>query len=161
LLNPYELTEVGYGYEFISDHHLTYYVYFTDVSATFGVVDCVFSFGFELKHVPPNTEPPHDHRVGDTIATIVESFFLQNENIIIYVPYDKDKKDKLRMRLFDFWFHRYRPWVTCPLHQERLTFRLTADNLLTVTAIYKIEQQALVQQILFHDLPKLIDEGKE
>jgi hypothetical protein len=161
LLSPYNVIEVQSGYEFSTDHAVTYYVYFTNVSETFGERDCVFSFGFEPKNVDPGADLPKDGRIGDTIARIIEVFFSRHNRVIVYVPYDKDKKDKLRMRLFDIWFAKYQPLLNCPeLCKDRVSLVYTEDAYMDVTAIYRAEQAELAQKILFGDLPEIWDASK-
>jgi hypothetical protein len=79
----------------------------------------------------------------------------------VYVPYDKDKKDKLRMRLFDIWFNKYQDKVTCPkLNKDRISLILSEEIYLDVTAIFRIEQAELAQRILFGDVPEIWDVSK-
>ena len=161
MLNPYEITVVESGYEFSTDNQIIYYVYFTDVSETFNERDGVYSFGFEPRNVTDQVLMPKDQRVGDTIAKIIESFFIKNKNVIVYVPYDKDKKDKLRMRLFDIWFNKYQDKVACPkLNKDRISLILSDEIYLDVTAIFGIEQTELAQKILFGDVPEIWDASK-
>ena len=161
MLNPYNVIEAHSGYEFSTDHGIIYYVYFTNVGDTFGEQDCVFSFGFEPKNIGSYHDLPKDGRVGDTIASIIESFFTQYENVIVYVPYDKDKKDKLRMRLFDIWFAKYQPLLNCPeLCKDRVSLVYAEDACMDVTALYRIEQTGLAQRILFGDIPDIWDASK-
>jgi Family of unknown function (DUF6169) len=162
LLNPYDIKVVHSGYEFLTDNQLNYYVYFTAVSQTFGEKNKVFSFGFEPKDIKDYSSIPPDQRVGDTIAKIMESFFNTNENVIVYVPYDKDGKDKLRMRLFSIWFNRYQGKLNCPaLSKDSVSLILNEKIYINVTAIFRIEQAQLAHRILFEDLPEIWRSSKE
>lgn len=91
MLSPYEIVVAGSGYEFTTSHQITYYVYFIDVSETFGEKSRVFSFGFEPKNQSHESALVKDVRIADTIAKIIDSFFIVNDNVIVYVPYDSIK----------------------------------------------------------------------
>ena len=44
---------------------------------------------------------PADHRIGETIAALLDNFFTINFDIIVYVPMATDGKSDLSLRLFE------------------------------------------------------------
>lgn len=96
MLTPYPLETTVKGYEFTTGNQVSYEVYFTDVTPSFtGVNVKVFSFGFDCLTIPLNIDPdnlPADSRIGETIVAILDDFFSNNTDIVVYVPMDTDKK---------------------------------------------------------------------
>lgn len=51
-----------------------------------------------------NNKSPRDPKVKDTITSIVEAFFSENENVLLYICETGDAKQAMRSRLFQYWF---------------------------------------------------------
>ena len=51
---------------------------------------------------------PGDPKFKETLMTIVEEFFRQNNDVMLYVTETKDKKQASRNRLFVRWFNTYK-----------------------------------------------------
>lgn len=62
-----------------------------------------------------NKKSPRDPKVKDTIISIVEAFFTDNENVLLYICETGDAKQAMRSRLFHYWFSSY-------LNKELFTF---------------------------------------
>ena len=62
-----------------------------------------------------NKKSPRDPKVKDTIISIVEVFFTDNENVLLYICETGDTKQAMRSRLFQYWFSTY-------LNKESFTF---------------------------------------
>ena len=62
-----------------------------------------------------NKKSPRDPKVKDTIISIVEAFFTDNENVLLYICETGDTKQAMRSRLFLYWFSTY-------LNKESFTF---------------------------------------
>lgn len=54
-----------------------------------------------------NKKSPKDFKVRDTIVAIVEAFFNDNENVLLYICETGDEKQSVRNRLFQYWFSSY------------------------------------------------------
>ena len=62
-----------------------------------------------------NKKSPRDPKVKDTITSIVEAFFSENENVLLYICETGDAKQAMRSRLFQYWFSSY-------INKELFTF---------------------------------------
>lgn len=54
-----------------------------------------------------NQPSPGDSKFRQTLMAIVEEFFRQNNDVMLYVTETKDKKQASRNRLFVRWFNTY------------------------------------------------------
>lgn len=54
-----------------------------------------------------NKKSPKDSKVRETIVAIVEDFFNNNENVLLYICETGDDKQAMRNRLFQYWFSSY------------------------------------------------------
>jgi hypothetical protein len=141
------------GYEFTTFRQVIYQIYFTDVTPTFpGVSVKVLSFGFDCigipKHFNIGSLPP-DSRVGETIAAVLDDFFSRHTDVIVYVPMHTDGKAELRLRLFDFWWHRYRHRMNCQdVEKDKYIFSYSDDEFIA-TMLYRVEVRSEIQKIIF------------
>ena len=62
-----------------------------------------------------NKKSPRDSTVKDTIIAIIEDFFSNNENVLLYICETGDAKQSMRNRLFQYWFSAY-------LNKSQFTF---------------------------------------
>jgi hypothetical protein len=149
LLNPYDITTANSGrdYTFTTKREITYSVYFIDKSSSFGEINRVFEFGFFP--IGEHSCIPLDSRVGHTIALIFQDFFLKSDNVILYIPYAEDNKDKKRLLRFNRWFKSFNGKLKCPmLHMDTIKIVSEIDDIdLDVAAIYKPEQKELSQKV--------------
>lgn len=69
------------------------------------------SFGFATYQLiiinSNNKKSPRDAKLRDTIVAIVEDFFNNNENVLLYICETGDSKQAMRNRLFQYWFSSY------------------------------------------------------
>ena len=152
MLNPYQLVPTGKGYGFTTSYEVTYEVYFTDITPTFSGVNVkVYSFGFECvsaQQFSSTKNLPTDPRVGETIAFILNDFFIHNRDIIVYVPMDTDKRAKLRSRLFDIWWLRFRSRMNCgEIEKDQYTLKYPGDEF-TATMIYRLECRSEAKAVI-------------
>lgn len=157
-MNPYEIEDFQLqpGFEstgFTTDSGVKYYVYFKDISA--GGVR-IHSFGFEPIGYEMDDDFPHDHRIDDTIAKIVDVFFCGGRDMIVYYPHNDDKR---RLRLFNFWFYRHLKKLQCgEIDKDSVTFRYDTNTEITICVIFKPHCKEIAQQILYgNDLGELWD----
>ena len=54
-----------------------------------------------------NDKSPGDYKFKQTLQAIIEEFFLQDNEALLYVTETKDKKQAFRNRLFVRWFNTY------------------------------------------------------
>ena len=50
---------------------------------------------------------PRDQKMRDTVMLIIENFFNMNEAALLYICESGDGKQRMRSRLFEFWFSSY------------------------------------------------------
>lgn len=51
-----------------------------------------------------NKKSPRDNKVKETILLIIEEFFKKNQAALLYICETSDGKQKMRSRLFEYWF---------------------------------------------------------
>jgi hypothetical protein len=106
---PYNLSHPFPGYySFQTDHGLIYSIYCIDATESFGLDESfghtVFHFGLYLENPP--LKIPVDVRVEITVVDFVANQLSNNKNCVIYAGSPEGNKEKLRMRLFEFWYSR-------------------------------------------------------
>ena len=101
--SPYQITiaEDG-GYDFITSQGIHYTIYFDDDQPLGGCP----TFQFIIQKVE-HQRSPHDPNVEYTILTIVDQFFAENLNVLLYIFDDSDGREAKRNRLFLSWFNKY------------------------------------------------------
>lgn len=101
--SPYQITiaEDG-GYDFITSQGIHYTVYF-DIDQPLGGCE---TFQFIIQKVE-HQRSSHDPKVEQTILTIVDQFFRENLNVLLYICDDSDGREANRNRLFLAWFKKF------------------------------------------------------
>ena len=64
----------------------------------------VYQFGISN---PQGTKSPRDPKVRNTILAIIEEFFNKNKAALLYICETGDGMQKMRSRLFKYWFSIY------------------------------------------------------
>ena len=64
----------------------------------------VYQFGISN---PQGTKSPRDQKVRNTILAIIEEFFNKNKAALLYICETGDGMQKMRSRLFQYWFSIY------------------------------------------------------
>lgn len=64
----------------------------------------VYQFGISN---PQGTKSPRDPKVRNTILAIIEEFFNKNKAALLYICETGDGMQKMRSRLFQYWFSIY------------------------------------------------------
>ena len=82
---------------------------------------------------------PYDAKVSKTIEDIVERFFHNVINSMIYVCSDEDEKAKTRFKVFDRWYKK----------SEYKSFIVKIDNIIQFK-ISETETQKMYTSFLFH-----------
>lgn len=104
-ISPYkvEIADGGNSLIFHTQHGLTYevgfvedYTFFDENTYQFFIVEKNGSRFFK------------DVRVKETVWAIVEVFFQENKNVLLYVCDTSDGKQAIRDRLFEIWFYEYK-----------------------------------------------------
>ena len=89
-------------YKFVSDYDVSFSVGFEKND----LLESGESYQFALTNYE-GKKSPRDPKVRNTILAIVEEFFKKNEAALLYICETGDGMQKMRNRLFQFWFGIY------------------------------------------------------
>ena len=89
-------------YRFVSDYHVGFSVAFEEND----LLQSGESYQFALTNYE-GKKSPRDNKVRTTVLAIVEVFFSKNEAALLYICETGDGLQKMRNRLFHFWFGIY------------------------------------------------------
>lgn len=150
---PYkvERDEVTGSYDFVTYARVHISVYFD--------VDYMMSSGLSYQLIIGNANhrsSPRDHRIRQTIFSIVEEFFSQNQAAILYICETGDGKQSMRNRLFNYWFEayefnsRFSIHTTCVIDEEGIpnfaALIVRNDNPLIVEIVNEFMETARMLQ---------------
>lgn len=89
-------------YSFTTDNMAEFFISFEkDDILRSGIV---YQFGISN---PQGKKSPRDHKVRITILAIIEEFFNKNKAALLYICETGDGMQKMRSRLFQYWFGVY------------------------------------------------------
>lgn len=89
-------------YSFTTDNMAEFFISFEkDDILRSGIV---YQFGISN---PQGKKSPRDHKVRITILAIIEEFFNKNKAALLYICETGDGMQKMRSRLFQYWFSVY------------------------------------------------------
>lgn len=106
LLNHYDVEETEYGYSFITDSGITYFLTFIAYPA---VSDFLATniYMFNIERGDMSVGGQDDERIRNTVAFVLTAFFEKHEDALITIYDINDGKQYARKRLFDRWFEMY------------------------------------------------------
>lgn len=96
---PYTVWESDGLYSFKSEHGILFDVEFEQASAIAGTA--AYWFGIYNRS---HQNSPLDAKVQETVVSIIEEFFRQNPDILLYMCDTADNQQAVRARLFHRWF---------------------------------------------------------
>lgn len=102
LKSPYKIIINHGDFDFTTDYGIRYSVSFLE-DIPLGGCD-TYQFGFRRRD---DTHTPYDGKVKDTLITIINQFFAENENVLLYICDTSDGREEKRNRLFVHWFEEY------------------------------------------------------
>ena len=101
--SPYEVRKRGdETYSFITDSSIEIFVSFEKDD----ILQSGLSYQFGISN-PKGSKSPRDSKVRDTILAIVQEFFEKNQAGLLYICETGDGMQKMRNRLFKYWFSLY------------------------------------------------------
>ena len=100
--SPYEITLNNGDFDFTTDTGTKYSVSFLE-DVPLGGCD-TYQFGFRKRE---DTHSGYDSNVKDTLIAIIEQFFIENENVLLYICDTSDGREAKRNRLFVRWFEEF------------------------------------------------------
>ena len=124
-------------YQFITKNDITYRVAFLEDST----LTTVSTSGIEFDNVyqvvidkVSDQVEPFDYQVFLTIDTIINDFFANIENALIYVCSDNEGKDQIRNRVFERWYQNSQHKTT--ITKVDNTIILDETNVLYTSLLY-------------------------
>ena len=149
-VSPYEVTqrvESPCVFSFFTDYGIEYEIVIkaNDIFVPSGAyaLDIV-----NVWHQPS----PGDPKFRQTLMAIVEEFFSQNDDVMLYVTETRDDKQASRNRLFVRWFHAYE-------HSDRYVIRTAEgkmDGQMNFMAIILRRDNPRLQQV-FEEFDETIE----
>ncbi len=97
--SPYNVEYYGESIRFVTDYDVNYSVTFDDDNNSFYTV-----YWFNLTNLD-NQPSPGDKKVAQTVICIIEEFFRQNPDILLYMCSTEGDQQAQRARLFLRWFN--------------------------------------------------------
>ena len=99
--SPYDVHSVGDQYVFVTDTDIEYHVDFEQDSNPYYT-----AYWFNLAN-PGQQKSPGDKKIPQTVICIIEEFFRQNPDIMLYLCSTANDQQAQRARLFLRWFNGY------------------------------------------------------
>ena len=99
--SPYEVKEASGGYEFRTGGGILYRIRFL-VEAPIGGCD---TYQFALSKID-NEHSPYDPNISAITFIIIDEFFTEYENVLLYYCDSTDNREAGRNRLFIRWFEK-------------------------------------------------------
>ena len=96
---PYKVSALGKQYVFVTNYGLHYEVRFFEEMPIGGCETWQFSFA-----KAEDTLTPEDPYVRFTLFAIIDEFFIENEDVLLYICDTSDSREAARNRLFILWF---------------------------------------------------------
>ena len=96
---PYNVLEESGRIYFTTDYGITYIVSFDEEANPFYT-----AYWFNLTN-PEHATSPGDKKIAQTVICIIEEFFRQNPDILLYMCSTDDNQQAQRARLFLRWFN--------------------------------------------------------
>lgn len=101
-LSPYEVVLTDGDYDFVTAEGVRYSASFLE-DVPLGGCD-TYQFGFQKKE---DTHSSYDAKVKATLLAIIRQFFVENENVLLYICDTSDGREAKRNRLFLRWFEEF------------------------------------------------------
>lgn len=110
--SPYRVIRSDSGdYLFATDKGINYTISFTE---EFPLGGCM-SYQFCI-HNDNHIHGAYDNKISQTIITIIEEFFFQNLNVLLYICDTSDNREEVRNRLFIRWFKEFADKTKYTIH---------------------------------------------
>lgn len=103
---PYQVNKIADDLHvaFFTDYGVQYIAGFDRDDTTMPVTE---TYQFSIINFN-NKKSPRDPKVRETIIAVVEDFFAENQEVMLYICETGDGKQSMRSRLFEYWFNHYK-----------------------------------------------------
>ena len=100
--SPYKIILNNGDFDFVTESGTRYSVSFLE-DVPLGGCD-TYQFGFRKRE---DTHSGYDAHVKDTLIAIIEQFFIENDDVLLYICDTSDGREEKRNRLFVRWFEEF------------------------------------------------------
>jgi hypothetical protein len=112
---PYKVEQSENIYHFTTISGVSYIAYFIEIDSA--EINNLYSFSFETD----SNNTPFDPRTSVTVIKILQDFFENHQNSMLFVCDVSDGKQQARLRLFDQWYKQHGQHQLVKIdHQEKL-----------------------------------------
>lgn len=103
---PYKVTKIADDMHvaFFTDYGVQYIAGFEKDDITMPITA---TYQFSIINFN-NKKSPRDPKVRETIIAIIENFFMESQEVMLYICETGDGKQSMRSRLFEYWFNHYK-----------------------------------------------------
>lgn len=103
---PYNVSKIADDMHvaFFTDYGVQYIAGFDKDDTTMPVTE---TYQFSIINFN-NKKSPRDPKVRETIIAIVENFFMENQEVMLYICETGDGKQSMHNRLFGYWLNHYK-----------------------------------------------------
>ncbi|MCW3091074.1 MAG: hypothetical protein JWP81_2143 [Ferruginibacter sp.] len=138
-MQHYHISQISeQAFTFTTNLGCIYQCYFFDFSTAFAeypnLASRVFGFNLELAYQPSAVKIGLDKRIAVTVTTILKAFLHENENVVVYICDNSDRREKARFHKFSNWFKIYNDGS---IVQLRGVIRAGNTNILNTLLIHK------------------------
>lgn len=104
--SPYKVNPIPdtFFVSFLTDYGVQYAIGFEKDDTSLPVTE---AYQFSIIN-GNNKKSPRDKKVRDTIIAVIEDFFIENNEVMLYICETGDGKQSMRSRLFEYWFSQYK-----------------------------------------------------
>ena len=103
---PYKVTKIADDMHvaFFTDYGVQYIAGFEKDDITMPITA---TYQFSIINFN-NKKSPRDPKVRETIIAIIENFFMESQEVMLYICETGDGKQSMRSRLFGYWVNHYK-----------------------------------------------------
>lgn len=143
--SPYlVMTDTEETVRFITDEGVEYMVAFIEDN-NLGIDN---AYQLAISNISKTNTKGVDTKIGQTIAAIVNSFFTDNRNVLLFICDTSDNHQAARNRKFSSWFRQYADQDNIAMETEIIRVEEIA-YFISVIYCKKVENEMSVSQ-LFH-----------
>lgn len=129
-ISPYEVTkDAEETVNFITDEGVVYKVAFIEDNN----LEIDHAYQLVITNISKIKTRGVDIKIGQTIAAIVNSFFIDNQNVLLFICDISDNHQAARNRKFSSWFRQYADSSNMLMETEII---LVEDNAYFISVIY-------------------------
>ena len=99
--SPYQLRKIKDGFEFFTVNNIQYRIYFTEEEPLGGCETIQF-----IINKVDGTNSAYDSNISAVTFIVIDEFFSENDDVLLYICDTSDHREAGRNRLFLHWFEK-------------------------------------------------------